>query len=259
MQPHRAGGRLVDHLVDDLHFQKMVARAERAALVAAAFEGPLADEIGLGVGQAAAGLGVFDVAGRGPAARDQIRRPFGQQTAQLLAAEQVRPARAHAGRNAAEEGVHQLVQPRLNVLVGEVGAHQPHAAVDVVADPARRNHAALGRIGGRHAADAEAVAPVDVGHGQAGHLDARQKGHVGHLFRRLVGANLLDQPLVGEDSPFDLHPDLVALGNPPAALVDLLQRPGVAWFGHGFVLSVVGIRTWVLGTSTRSMHPQSKT
>ena len=90
----------------------------------------------------------------------------------------------------------------------------------------------FGRIGGRHAADAEAVAPVDVGHGQAGHLDARQKGDVGHLFRRLVVADLLDQPLVGEDSPFDPHPDLVALRNPPAALVDLFERSAVALFRH---------------------------
>ena len=115
-QPHRAGGRLVDNLVDDLHFQKMVARAERAALIAAALEGPVAHVIGLGVGQAAAGLGVLEVAGRGPAAGGQVRRPFGQQTAQFLAAEQVRPARAHAGGNAAEEGVHQRLQPRLDVL-----------------------------------------------------------------------------------------------------------------------------------------------
>ena len=87
-------------------------------------------------------------------------------------------------------------EPRLNLLVHEVGAHQPDAAVDVVADAARRNDAAFGRIGGRNAADAEAVSPVDVGHGEAGHLNARQKRHVGHLLRRLIAANLLEQTLV---------------------------------------------------------------
>ena len=124
-------------------------------------------------------------------------------------------------------------EPRPHVLVHEVGAHQPHAAVDVVADAARRNHAPFGRIGGRHAADAEAVAPVDVGHGEAGHLDARQEGDVGHLLGGLIGANLLDQPLVGEDAAFDLHADLVALRNPPAGFVDPFERAAVALLGHG--------------------------
>ena len=39
-QAHRAGGRLVEDFVDHLHFEKMVARAERAALVAAARQWP---------------------------------------------------------------------------------------------------------------------------------------------------------------------------------------------------------------------------
>ena len=168
--------------------------------------------------------------GGGPAALGQVGRAFGQQAAEFLAVEQIRAARAHAGRNAAEERVHQLADPRLTSATREIGAHQPHAAVDVVADAAGRDHAAFGRIGGRDAADAEAVAPVDVGHGQAGHLNARQKGHVGHLLGRLVGADLLDQPLVGEDAAFDLHPHFVALRNPPGALVDLLQRTADSLF-----------------------------
>ena len=117
--------------------------------------------------------------------------------------------------------------PRLDLVQRQVRAHQPHAAIDVVADAAGRDHAPFGRIGRADAADAEAVAPMDVGHGEAGHLDARQKGHVGHLLRGLIVANLLDQPLVGEDPPFDPHADLIALGNPPGALVDLFQRAGV--------------------------------
>ena len=115
----------------------------------------------------------------------------------------------------------------------EVRPHQADAAIDVVADPAGRNHAPFGRIGRAHAADAEAVSPMDIGHGEAGHLDARQRGHVGHLLGRLVVANLLDQPFVGEDAPLDPHPDLVAFGNPPEAGVDLFQRTGISLLGHG--------------------------
>ena len=39
-EAHRVGGRFVEDFVDHLDFEKMVARAERAALVAAAFQGP---------------------------------------------------------------------------------------------------------------------------------------------------------------------------------------------------------------------------
>ena len=67
---------------------------------------------------------------------------------------------------------------------------------------------------------------MDVGHGQAGHLNAGQKGDVGHLLRGLIAANLLDQPLVGKDPPFNAHAQLVALRNTPATLVNLLQRAG---------------------------------
>ena len=231
-QAHRACGRVVVQFVDHLHFEKVVAGAERPALVAAASEGPLAHIVGLSPGQAAAGLGVLDVASGGPTAAGQVGRALGHQAAKFFGAKQVGPAFAHAGGNAAEERLHQLPEARPDVVDHEVGAHQSHAAVDVIAHSARRNHAPFGRIGGRHAANAEAVAPVDVGHGQAGHADARQKGHVGHLLGRLVAANLRNQPLVGEDPPLDSHSHLVALGNPPAALVDLLQRPAVAWFCH---------------------------
>ena len=111
-QAHRPGGGRVANLVDDLHFEEVVAGAEGAALVAAALHGPVAHVIRLGAAQAAAGLGVFEVAWGGPAAGGQVGHALGQQAAEFLAAEQIRPAGAHAGRDAAEQGVHQRVQPR---------------------------------------------------------------------------------------------------------------------------------------------------
>ena len=154
--------------------------------------------------------------------------------------EEVGAAAADAGRNLPEQGVHQPLQPRLNVLAREVGAEQADAAIDVVADAPRRDHAPFRRIGRANAADAEAVSPMDVGHGEAGHLNAGQEGDVGHLLGGLVVANLLDQAVVGEDSPFDLHPRLVVAGNPPGAFVDLLQRAGITLLRHVRVPSPFG-------------------
>src|SRR5262249_26340927 len=130
-----------------------------------------------------------------------------------------------SGRNLTKQFLDQGAQRALDVAIAEVRAHQPDAAVDVVTDSAGRNDAALVRVGGADAADAEAVAPVDVRHGQAGVLDTRQKCNVGHLVRRLVLANLLQQALVGEDESVHAHARLVALWDAPAAVVDLLQRP----------------------------------
>ena len=161
--------------------------------------------------------------------------PFAHQPPQFLGGEAIRPALADAGGNLAEEGVHQGVDPRLHVAQREVGGHQPHAAIDVVAHAARRDDAAFQRIGRADAADAEAVAPVDIGHGQAGHLDARQEGDVGHLLRGLVVADLLDELFIGEDAAFGAHADLVRLRDPPDAFGDLFQRAVIAGFGHGGV------------------------
>ena len=121
---------------------------------------------------------------------------------------------------------------RLHILVIEIGAHEPNAAVDVVAYSARRDHSAFIGIGGTHAADAEAIAPVDVGHGQAGVLDAGQKGDVGDLLRRLVLFELGHQRFAGEDQPVHAHALLVALGDAPAGLVNPLERSPVGVLGH---------------------------
>ena len=146
--------------------------------------------------------------------------------------EQIYSPFAHAGRNAAEKRFHKLPDAGHHVGGMKIGPQKTHAAIDVVAHAAGRNHAAFFRIGGRNAADAKTVAPVDIGHGQTGHLDARQKRHVGHLLRGLVVADLFDQFIVGKDPPFHAHADFIILRNPPSALVDLFQRPAIAGFRH---------------------------
>ena len=110
------------------------------------------------------------------------------------------PPRPTPVGNVGEQFVDQRFQMRLHFGQLQIRAHHAHAAVDVVAHAAGRDHAPFVRIGRANAADAEAVAPVNIGHGQAGHLNAGQRGDVGHLLAGLVVADLLDQHVVGDRS-----------------------------------------------------------
>src|SRR5439155_760428 len=92
------------------------------------------------------------------------RRAAGQDAVEVVAAQLEWPAAPDAGRNLAGDGVGQLAQHGPHVVETDVGAEQTHAAIDVVADAARRDDARLG-IDRRHAADGEAVALVHVWHG----------------------------------------------------------------------------------------------
>ena len=100
--------------------------------------------------------------------------------------------------------LHERLEPRPHVLEAEARPHQPHAAVDVEPDAARRDHA-VGLVHGRDAADGEAVAPVDVRHRDAGGDHARQRRHVGDLLQRLLVTGLLEQARVGVHAPGDAH------------------------------------------------------
>jgi hypothetical protein len=82
--------------------------------------------------------------------------------------------------------------------------HEPHAAVDVEADAARRDDA-VGGVHGRHAADGKAIAPVDVGHGETRFDDPRQRRDVGDLVKRLVAAGDREQLVAGVDKPGHAH------------------------------------------------------
>ena len=119
----------------------------------------------------------------------------------------------------------EFLDARLDVGGRQVRPDEADAAVDVVADAAGRDDAALRRVGGRHAADRKPVAPVDVGHGQAGPLDAGERGHVGHLLGGVVVADLLDQRGVGVDDAVDPHAGLVGAGNPISIAADIFERP----------------------------------
>ena len=152
------------------------------------------------------------------------RRPSTSTRSSSCASTRIWPRAAHAGGHVAEQLVHQRRQVAAATSSSrEVGAQQPHAAVDVVADAAGRDHAARRWIGRRHAADGEAVAPVDVRHGQRVADDARQEGHVGHLLEGLVLRQDVHHLLAGVDAAGDAHPLLVAAGQLPAQVIDPLQ------------------------------------
>ena len=217
------------HAVDDLDFEKVVARAERTALVVTAGDRAIADSPRVSAFQAAACLGDEQVVVGTVAQVDDVRRPFRHEPRQLALVELVLPALADAGGNVAKELLDQRPDPILDVAPFEVGAQQAHAAVDVISDAARRNDAPFLGVGRSHAADAEAVPPVNVGHGQAGLLDAGQGRHVDHLFGPLVVLDLLDQLVVGEDDAVDPHVSAVALGNPPLTRAGRLERPAISF------------------------------
>ena len=66
--------RFVEDVIDDLHFEEMVSRAERAALVGASELGTIADSVWIGAVEAAVGLREVDVALRRQAAFLQVGR-----------------------------------------------------------------------------------------------------------------------------------------------------------------------------------------
>ncbi len=204
-QAHDRGGFLVVYAIDDLHFEEMVARPQRPALIRAPCDRPIADASGIGPGQPAAGLCECQVAIGSVAEVDHIRRTLFHQLDQLGLVEDIPPALADAGRNIVKELIDQRPDPVLDVIPRQVGTEQPDAAIDVVADAARRDDTPLLRVGRRHAANAKAIAPVNIGHGQACLLNARQGRHVDYLLGPLVLLDLLDERIVGKDEPIDAH------------------------------------------------------
>src|SRR5262249_11372019 len=137
-QPQHRRGFLVEDLIDDLHFEEVVARAERAALLGAAGQGEVADVVGHGTVEAALGLGVLDIAARRQAAADQVARALGHELPQLLLVELVAARAAGAGGDVAEEIIYQRADLRFDLAEGEIGSDQTYPAVDIVAYPPRR-------------------------------------------------------------------------------------------------------------------------
>ena len=130
---------------------------------------------------------------------------------------------ADPGRHPLEQPVDQLVEVRLDLLIVQVGGHQPHAAVDVETDAARRDDPGLG-IHGRHAADGKTVAPMPVRHAVGVFDDAGQGGDVGHLVEDPF-VHLGEQVFRGNNPGRNPHAFLVGHGKFPDR-VGNLYYPG---------------------------------
>src|SRR5207244_10026503 len=140
------------------------SRTERATLVGTSDLGTIADSVGIGAVQAAVGLCEVDVALRRQAAFLQVGRAFTQEAMLFFAGKRILARFACPGRHIAEQLIDEPLQLALDLAVREARAHEADSAVDVVADAARTDDAAFCWIGRADAADAEAVAPVNVGH-----------------------------------------------------------------------------------------------
>ncbi len=225
VEPEGPGRGLVEDLEDLLDLQEVVARAERAELGDAPLQGPFGDVLGRGVLHPAALLGPLEVLLPAVAVLDGPLRALDQDVLEHGPAELRDAALPHPGRDLPEDLGQQLLALGRDVVLRVIRPQETDAAVDVVADPARRDDP-LVEVEGRDAADREAVALVGVGHDVGPPLDAGQAGDVAGLGERLVAADVREEPRRGVDAGRDAHR---ALGRDlPGVVVDLLQVHGLA-------------------------------
>ena len=211
----------IENFIDITHFDEVVAGTQGAQLVLAPVHGKIGDQVGVSPVDPPSGLDVGEVSGLAEAF---VHRPASAIFENLFkhgAGElEILAPGTHPRRDVVEQGIDQVIHAAGHLLPLQLGAEQAYAAIDVVADAAGRDDAVY-RVKGRHAADGEAVAPMDVGHGHGGPHDSRQGGDVGHLLEALI---LLDggQHLPGtEDQPPGAH--FAFPGNLPAIVVELLE------------------------------------
>ena len=115
VQTHHLRSILVEHAVDDLDFEKMIAGAERAALVVTASDRPIADAARVRTVQAAAGFGDEQVSLGTISQVDDVLRPFRHQPGQLGLVELVLAALTDAGGNVPEKLFDERPDPVLDV------------------------------------------------------------------------------------------------------------------------------------------------
>src|SRR3990172_4243733 len=222
-QAEGGGDFRVENLFNVLHFEEVVPGAEGAELRSAALPGALGNGVGVGAAHRAFLFRALEVvAGAEAALVDHPAGAAGEDVVDFLERAAHRPFGAGAAGDVAEELVDELLDAGDDFVTLKLSREQAHAAVDVEPHAAGRDHARA-HVGGRHAADGEAVALVDVGHGQRAADDAGEESDVDGLLERQVGEDLLEQRFVGVDEGVGAHPGLCALGDEPAALIELLE------------------------------------
>ena len=90
------------------------------------------------------------------------------------------PLGTDSGGNHGEECDDEVAHLRLHIFQTEIAAEQAHAAIDVVADTARRDDTGFD-VGCSHSSDGKTITPVDVRHTEGHVEDAGEIGYVLHL------------------------------------------------------------------------------
>ena len=92
------------------------------------------------------------------------------------------PLRPNPHRDVVEQRLRELLPQRGDLRFCEIGPQKPHAAVDIKTNAAGRDDGlGVGRVKGGDVADGEAVARMQVRHGQRGADDPRERCDVGDL------------------------------------------------------------------------------
>lgn len=198
----RRGG--VEYLGHHLHFEIVIAGAERAHFAALAVFRALRHAVREGVVHRAALLDAIEIVGLAEAARERPGGAAGEHPVHLGRIERDRPFAADSRRNVAEELVGEFALNRRDVAEGQPCEHRAHAAGNVEADAARRYDAALVGIEGGHPADREPIAPMRVRHRVNRLHDARQPRHIGGLLVDLI-VHVGDERVVGVDDSRHAH------------------------------------------------------
>ena len=175
----------IENRVDLLHFEVMIAGAERAHFVALAVLGLIGHRPRIGAGHAAVFLDARQILRPPVAAIHRPARAAGQHGVQLGGVQVQSAALAEPGRDGLEQRLDQRCLDRLQLGAAEPGMQHAHATGDIEADATGRHHAAVGRIEGGHAADRKAIARVRIRQGIGGLDDAGQAGDVADLLRHL--------------------------------------------------------------------------
>ena len=211
--PNRCAVAGVVDLLDRLHLQEVVARAKAAHLAQPPFHGPRADLPGVGVGDSALILAAQQVAFDAVAVFQRVAGAASQHVPHLPGAGEMPDASpARPPRNSGRQLVHQRAQHRHYFVTLQAGSKQADTAGDIESNPARGDHPAGRRIGGRDPADREPIPQVQVRHRIGRRHNARQRSHIGHLLQRTVRSQIRDQLTGGIHAP--RHPHLSPLRDP---------------------------------------------
>src|SRR5690606_9978625 len=168
-QPESGRDLLVVDLLDRLHLEEVIPRAEAAQLGQPTLDRAVADLARIGVGDRPELLASIQIPLTALALLHYVPRAAGEHPLQFATALHG-PDRAFAGpaRRLPGQCVHQLVADLRELRTAEVCTEQSDTARDVEADTAGRDHSPGTDVRSRHTTDREAISPMDVRHGIGG-------------------------------------------------------------------------------------------